>query len=49
MPVAQKFVGGIVMIALITTMILPGRQTPQVINAFAGGATQVLKASMATG
>lgn len=49
MPVAQKFVGGIVMIALITTMILPGRQTPAVINSFASGTANILKASMATG
>lgn len=33
MTVVQKFVGGLVLIALVTTMVLPRRQTPAVINA----------------
>jgi hypothetical protein len=33
MPVAQKLVGGLVMIGLVTTMVLPKRQTAKVINA----------------
>jgi len=48
MPVAQKFVGGIVLIALVTTMVLPGRQTPKVIDSVFGGTSNVLKAATAT-
>jgi hypothetical protein len=33
MSVIQKFVSGIVLIGLVTTLILPGRQTVKVINA----------------
>lgn len=36
MPVAQKFVGGVIAIGLVTTLILPKRQTVQVINAVSG-------------
>lgn len=46
MPVAQKFVGGIIMIALVTTMILPGRNTANVVNAFTGGTANILRTSM---
>lgn len=48
MPVAQKFVGGIVLIALITTAVLPGRQTPKVIDSVFGGASGLVKAATAT-
>jgi len=33
MSAAQKFLGGIIAIGMITTLILPKRQTPQVIGA----------------
>jgi hypothetical protein len=49
MPVAQKLVGGLVLIALVTTMILPGRQTPRVIDSVAAGGSNLFKAAMATG
>lgn len=35
---------GIVAIGMVTTMVLPGRQTPQVINAF----TNLFRGSLAT-
>jgi hypothetical protein len=49
MPVAQRFVGGLVLIALITTMILPGRQTPAVIDATGNAGSRLFKTVMATG
>lgn len=36
MSTAEKIAMGIVGVALVTTLILPGRQTPKVINAIAG-------------
>lgn len=36
MPIAQKFVGGVIAIGLVTTLILPKRQTVGVINAISG-------------
>lgn len=33
MSVAEKLVSGLVLIGLVTTMVLPKRQTPQVIDA----------------
>lgn len=33
MSLAQKWLAGLFGIAMVTTLILPGRQTPQVINA----------------
>jgi hypothetical protein len=36
MSLAQKLVGGLVLIGAVTTMVLPGRQTVPVINAFTG-------------
>lgn len=44
MTTVQKVAMGIVGIGLVTTLILPGRQTPQVINAF----TQLFRGSLAT-
>lgn len=49
MPVAQKLVGGLVLIALVTTMVLPGRQTPKVIDSASAGVSNMFKAAMATG
>jgi hypothetical protein len=33
MPTAQKFVGGIVVVMVLTALLLPGRQTVPVLNA----------------
>lgn len=44
MPVAQKFIGGIIAIGMVTTLILPKRQTPGVINAL----TKFIRGTMAT-
>lgn len=44
MTVAQKFLGGIIAIGMITTLILPKRQTPAVINA----GTKFIRGTMAT-
>lgn len=44
MSTVEKFMAGIVGVALITTLILPKRQTPQVINA----ATSFVRGTMAT-
>jgi hypothetical protein len=42
----QKVVVGIVAIAFVTTLILPGRQTTQVISATSSGFTGALKTAM---
>lgn len=44
MGTAEKIAMGIVGIAMITTLILPGRQTPQVINAV----SNLFRGSLAT-
>ena len=44
-----KIAMGIVGIGLITTLILPGRQTPAVINAFTGLFRGSLATAMGTG
>lgn len=44
MGTAQKVAMGIIGIGLVTTLILPGRQTPAVINAF----TNLFRGSLAT-
>lgn len=49
MSVFEKFIGGIVAIGLVTTLILPKRQTPQVINAFTGFTRGTLATAMGTG
>lgn len=49
MPVAQKFLGGIIMIGLVTTLILPKRQTVGVMNAATGFVRGVLATAMGTG
>jgi hypothetical protein len=48
MPLAQKFVGGIIAIGMVTTLILPKRQTTQVIGAVSGLTRGLLATSMAT-
>jgi len=49
MPVAQKFVGGLIAIGLVTTLILPKRQTIGVINALTGFTRGTLATAMGTG
>lgn len=49
MSTVQKFVTGLVAISLITTMILPGRQTPAVINSITGLVRGSLATAMGTG
>lgn len=44
MSVAEKFLGGVIAIGMVTTLILPKRQTPGVINAF----TNFVRGSVAT-
>lgn len=46
MSAVEKFVAGIMGIALVTTLILPGRQSAQVINAVFGGVAQNVKNAM---
>jgi hypothetical protein len=47
MPVAQKFVAGIVLIALITTAVLPGRNTAGVIDSVFNGSSKLIGAAIA--
>lgn len=35
-------------VAMVTTMVLPGRQTPAVVGAFSRGATGVISTEMGT-
>lgn len=44
MGTVEKVAMGIVAIGMITTLVLPGRMTPQVINAFSG----LFRGSLAT-
>lgn len=44
-----SLLGSIVILAIITTLILPGRQTPQVIQAASQGFVGSIKAGMGTG
>lgn len=44
----EKIAMAIVGVGMITTLILPGRQTPQVINAFTGMFTRSLGTAMAS-
>ena len=43
MSVAEKFVGGLVLITAITTALLPGRQTVPVLGAFTKLLTEPLR------
>ena len=49
MSIAQKFIAGIVGTMMITTLILPKRQTPQVINALTGFVRGTTATAMGTG
>lgn len=49
MSTIEKFMAGIVGVALITTLILPKRQTPQVINAATGFVRGTMATAMGTG
>jgi len=49
MNAVQKVAMGIVAIAMVTTMVLPARQTPQVINAFSSLFRGSLATAMGTG
>lgn len=49
MSTVEKFMAGIVGVALITTLILPKRQTPQVINAATGFVRGTMATAMGTG
>ena len=49
MTIAQKVAMGIIGIGMITTLILPGRQTPAVINAVTGLFRGSLATAMGTG
>jgi hypothetical protein len=46
MSTVEKIALGIVGIALVTTLLLPGRQTAQVINAAGGVFNSAIKTSM---
>lgn len=43
---AINVLGSIVILAIVTTLVLPGRQTPAVINAGANGFMGSLRAAM---
>lgn len=49
MSTAEKIIGGIVGVAMVTTLILPRRQTPQVITAAFTGLRGFLATAMGTG
>lgn len=49
MGIAEKFVGGVVLIGLVTTLVLPKRQTVGVVNAFTTLVRGTLATSMGTG
>jgi hypothetical protein len=49
MSTVEKIAMGIIGIGLVTTLVLPGRQTPQVINAFSGLFRGSLATAMASG
>lgn len=46
MSVVEKFLTGIVAIGLVTTLILPKRQTPAVVGAFGTATSKVLGTAM---
>lgn len=48
MSVLEKFLTGAVGVALVTTMVLPKRNTAPVISAFANGLARVLGTVMGT-
>lgn len=48
MNTVQKVSMGVIAIAMATTLVLPGRQTPRVINAFQRLTTRTLGTAMGT-
>lgn len=48
MSTLEKFLTGAVGVALVTTMVLPKRQTPQVISAFGTALSRVMGTVMGT-
>lgn len=48
MSTLEKFLTGIVGVALVTTMVLPKRQTPAVITAFGSSLSRVMGTVMGT-
>jgi hypothetical protein len=46
MSTVEKVLMGIIGVAMVTTVILPGRQTPQVLNAFGNVFSGSLKTAM---
>lgn len=48
MTTAQKLVAGLVAIGMITTLVLPNRQSAQVITAGANGGARLLGTAMGT-
>jgi hypothetical protein len=49
MSTAEKFLGGLIAIGMITTLILPKRQTVGVINAATGFVRGTMATAMGTG
>lgn len=49
MSTIEKIAMGVVGVAMVTTLILPGRQTPAVVNAFANLFRGGLATAMGTG
>lgn len=49
MSTLQQIAMGIITVGMVTTLILPGRQTPAVINAFTGLFRGSLATAMGTG
>lgn len=49
MSTVEKVAMGIIGVGLVTTLVLPGRQTPQVINAVSGLFRGSLATAMASG
>lgn len=43
----EKIIGSIIAIGMVTTLILPGRMTPQVIGAFGSAGSSFLGTAMA--
>jgi hypothetical protein len=45
----QKAIAGLIGVMMITTMVLPGRQTPEVIEKLFGGASKLSKTVIGQG
>lgn len=48
MTAAQKFVSGLIAIGLVTTLVLPNRQSASVIGAASSGGSKLLGTAMGT-